>query len=322
MIAPTQRDALPCAAVGFRSILQNYLELIRFSHTIFALPFAILVSVWAWILTVRQSHQLSITWFSVLGILICMVAARSFAMAVNRLADARLDGLNPRTAGRHLPSGRLSFRGVFLFAVLCGVAFVLGTLLFFPNRLPALLSIPILVFLAGYSFAKRFTVLVHFWLGVALGLAPVCAWIALRGDVVMLEPRDILPAVLVGMSVVWWVAGFDLIYACQDAEVDRTLGMKSLPAWLGVAGALRVAAICHALMLVPIASIPWFCPQLELGKIFWIGLVAVAILLFFEHSVVSPSNLEKVNVAFFQANAVISLVILVSGIVDAWIVTW
>jgi len=321
MSTAAKHPTIPSTSTGISSTIKNYLELIRFSHTIFALPFAILVSVWAWLLNVRQSQSSSIAWLSVFGILICMVSARSFAMAINRLADAKIDALNPRTVGRHLPSGRLRYRSVVLFASLCAIAFVLGTLLFLPNRLPLILAVPILLFLAGYSFAKRFTVLVHFWLGIALGLAPICAWIALRGDVVMREPRDVLPALLVGLGVLFWVAGFDLIYACQDAEVDRKEGMKSLPAWLGVAGALRVAALCHAIMLVPVALTPWLCPQLELGRIFWTGLFLVAILLVFEHSVVSSKNLEKVNVAFFQANAVISLIILVSGLVDAWIVT-
>ncbi|MDZ4848824.1 MAG: UbiA-like polyprenyltransferase [Pirellulaceae bacterium] len=306
---------------GLKSTLRDYLELIRFSHTIFALPFAILVSVWAWILLHRESDRFSFPWTSLLGILVCMVAARSFAMGVNRLVDAKIDALNPRTASRHLPSGRLSTQGVLLFVIGCAIVFVAGTTLFFPNTLPIGLAVPLLIFLAGYSFAKRFTVLVHFWLGTALGLAPLCAWIALRGDIVMRVPSDILPAALVGLSVFLWVAGFDLIYACQDAQVDRDLGLKSLPAWLGVSGALRVAAFCHALMLLPFAMIARLCPQLGLGMLYWLGLIVVAVLLIYEHSVVSSKNLAKVNVAFFQANAVISMILLVTGVVDAWLGT-
>ncbi len=299
--------------------LRNYLELIRFSHTIFALPFAILASVWAWLLTARNSDASPFSWKQAIGILVCMVAARSFAMGINRLADAKLDAKNPRTAKRHLPAGRLTFRGVVVFSILCALLFVAGTSLFLPNRLPAILAVPVLLFLAGYSFAKRFTVLVHFWLGIALGLAPICAWIALRGEIVINDLRDILPAGLVGIGILFWVAGFDLIYASQDADVDRGQGLKSLPAKLGVASALRVAAGCHALMLVPLAVIPWFCPELDLGRIFWGALMIVAILLIYEHSIVSAKNLEKVNVAFFQANAVISSLLLIAGILDAWL---
>ncbi len=316
----TSQESRSAPSLSILATIRNYLELIRFSHTIFALPFAILTSGWAWLLSARSSVASPFTWMQAIGILICMIAARSFAMAVNRIADAELDAMNPRTAKRHIPAGRLSYRGVFVFSILCGLLFVVGTLLFLPNRLPAILAIPVLSFLAGYSFAKRFTVLVHFWLGIALGLAPICAWIALRGEIVMGNPRDFLPAGLVGLGVLFWVAGFDLIYASQDAEVDRGLGLRSLPAMLGVAGALRIAAICHALMLIPLALIPWLCPEVGLGRIFWGALLIVAILLIYEHAIVSARNLAKVNVAFFQANAVISIVILIAGIWDAWLV--
>jgi len=320
MNALTDQESRSLSPMATGATIRSYLELIRFSHTIFAMPFAILVSVWAWLLTARSSDASAFSWKQAIGILVCMIAARSFAMAVNRLADAKLDAMNPRTAKRHLPAGRLSFRGVIVFSILCGLFFIAGAFLFLPNRLPANLAIPVLLFLAGYSFAKRFTVLVHFWLGIALGLAPVCAWIALRGEIVLKDPRDLLPALMVGIGVLCWVAGFDLIYASQDAEVDRGLGLKSLPAMLGVAGALRVAAVCHALMLVPLALIPWICPELGLGRIFWGALMIVAILLIYEHLIVSAKNLAKVNVAFFQANAVISSVILIAGIWDAWLV--
>lgn len=320
MNSMAKQESRSVSPVSFRATVRSYLELIRFSHTIFALPFAILVSVWAWFLTARSSSVAPFSWKQAFGILACMVAARSFAMAINRLADAKLDAANPRTANRHLPAGRLSSQGVVGFSIVCALLFVAGTLLFLPNRLPAMLSVPVLLFLSGYSFAKRFTVFVHFWLGMALGLAPICAWIALRGESVMNEPADILPAGLVGLSILFWVAGFDLIYASQDAEVDRGLGLKSLPATLGVAGALRVAAFCHALMLLPLATIPWLCPEIGLGRIFWGALMVVAILLIYEHSIVSARNLAKVNVAFFQANAVISSVILVAGVLDAWLV--
>lgn len=185
--------------------LKKFLELIRFSHTIFALPFALLASWWAWIVPLPSSatdaslqQTIQLRWIEALGILACMVFARSFAMAFNRLVDAKWDGLNPRTANRHLPAKLLGVSEVVGFTVGCAVLFIASTLLFLPSRLPLLLSVPVLVFLAGYSLGKRFTWLVHLWLGTALALAPICAWIALRGEVVQFAPGDILPAVYLG----------------------------------------------------------------------------------------------------------------------------
>jgi len=299
--------------------IRDFLELIRFSHTIFALPFAILASTWAWILSYRQQDAASFTWMHAGGILLCMVSARSFAMAFNRLVDARFDAVNPRTAGRHIPAGRLTSGSVAVFVAVTAITFVLSTLLFLPNSLPFVLSIPVLFFLAGYSYTKRFTSLAHYWLGVALMLAPICAWIALRGDVVLKTPMDLLPAVLLGLGVLFWVGGFDLIYACQDAEIDKNLGLNSIPARLGVKNALRIAAVSHAIMMIPLVILPWAAPNLSLGWIYVLGLSVVAGILVYEHSIVSADNLGRVNVAFFQANAVISTVLLASGSIDAWL---
>jgi 4-hydroxybenzoate polyprenyltransferase len=304
---------------GLRAV-RSYLELVRFSHTIFALPFAFLSATWAWRLSSREAGVMTyaFTWRAGLGVLLCMVAARSFAMAVNRLADRNYDAQNPRTMGRHLPSGRLPVGEVQIFAASCGAAFVGATLLFLPNVWPVLLSVPVLLVLAGYSYAKRWTVFVHFWLGTALGLAPICAWIAVRGQPLSLDLRDLIPAFLLGVGVLLWVAGFDVIYACQDTDIDRRLGLKSLPAWLGNDVALKVAAGCHALMLVPLLLIPWVAPQLQLSWLYGIGLLLVASLLWYEHSIVSAHDLQRINLAFFQANAVISLILLLAGGLDAW----
>ncbi len=301
--------------------VRKYLELVRFSHTIFALPFAALAAVWAMVVGSRSGSSTAasdlLTWKSLLGVLICMVAARSFAMAFNRLVDRDIDAQNPRTKNRHLPSGQLSVTNVTIFAVACAGLFVLGTLLFLPNVLPILLSIPMLLFLAGYSLAKRWTILVHFWLGVALGLAPVCTWLAMRGPQFVANWSDVVPALLLGSGVALWVAGFDLIYACQDSEIDRTLGLKSIPARLSNRTALRIAAVCHALMIVPLLAIPWACPALRLSWWYVAGLALVAMVLLYEHSIVSADDLQRVNIAFFQANAVISILILLVGIADA-----
>ena len=206
--------------------LRQILEMIRFSHTLFALPFALLSAALAW----RSKGRFS--WLELIGILLCMVFARSTAMAFNRLADRRLDADNPRTANRHLPSGQLTPAVVWMFTLSCAWGFIASTALFLlaepPNGWPLLLSLPVLLFICGYSYAKRFTSLVHFWLGASLLLAPVAAWIAIRG----LE--DLTPPIVLGLAVCFWVAGFDIIYACQDIEFDRQARLSSIPAKLGV----------------------------------------------------------------------------------------
>ncbi len=293
------------AAAG---LVRRLLEMIRFSHTVFALPFALLAAVMAWAANARSDPPGRFRWLDLAGILICMVFARSAAMAFNRLADRRLDALNPRTQSRHLPSGALSVATVVLFTVVCSLGFVAGTLLFLPhNPLPLYFSVPVLLFLFGYSFSKRFTVLAHFWLGAALMLAPLAAWVALRGTL------DWAPVVL-GGAVLFWVAGFDIIYACQDAAFDRSMRLHSLPARWGVAGALRWAALCHLgttilLFLLP-AAYPYF------GWIYYLGACLIALLLVYEHAIVRPDDLSRVNQAFFHVNAVISLGLLAVGCLD------
>jgi 4-hydroxybenzoate polyprenyltransferase len=234
-----------------------------------------------------------------------MVAARSAAMAFNLIADWRVDAANPRTAMRHIPAGILSIHYVAAFAAVCSAAFVASALLFLPNRLPLYLSLPVLAFLLGYSYAKRFTALAHFWLGAALMLAPICAWIALRGQVVMANPLDLLPAGVLGGGVLLWVAGFDIIYACQDTDFDRQQRLHSLPARLGVPMALRLAAVCHLGSVLLLSAVPLVYSYL--GLIYWTGVAAVAVLLIYEHAIVRPTDLSRVNVAFFHVNAVIGL---------------
>jgi len=290
--------------------VRHFLELIRFSHTLFALPFALLSAVMAWRLS-------GFRWVELAGILLCMVTARSFAMAMNRLADRNLDANNPRTAGRHLPAGILSATQVTAFAAACAVAFVASTLLFLPNQLPLWLSIPVLAFLAGYSFTKRFTSLAHFWLGAALAFSPVAAWIAIRGEVVMQNPLDLLPAAVLGAAVLSWVAGFDIIYACQDYESDQRAGLHSIPVRLGVSGALRLAAASHAVTIIALACLPLVYPPL--GWPFWLAVIAVAVLLVYEHLLVRPNDLSRINAAFFNVNAVISLGLFAVGTIDLWL---
>ncbi len=299
---------------------KRFLELIRFSHTIFALPFAVLASVWAWILPSPVADvQVGFQWRHGLGILLCMVFARSFAMSVNRLLDRKWDAENPRTASRHLPSKLLQLGEVTGFAAICAVLFIAATLLFLPNRLPVLLSIPVLIFLGGYSLGKRFTWLVHVWLGVALMLAPICAWIAIRGQIVEHFPLDLMPALFLGLVVLFWVSGFDILYACQDIDYDRKAGLYSIPARFGVRGALNIAKTLHFLMWLIAFGMTFWAPQLSLGTLFRLALVGVGALLVYEHSVVSEKSLDRMQLAFFQLNSIISMVLLGAGAADAWL---
>ncbi len=177
-------------------------------------------------------------------------------MAFNRLVDAQIDAANPRTAGRHLPAGILSRRSVWVFTVLCSIGFIASTLLFLPNLVPVIAAVPVLLFLCGYSLAKRFTSAAHLWLGIALSLSPICVWLAIRGNEALQHPADLLAPLVLAAAVAAWVTGFDIIYACQDADYDQATGLHSIPARFGVAGALRIAAACHLLMLGILALLP------------------------------------------------------------------
>ena len=284
---------------------RKLLELIRFSHTLFALPFALLSATFAW-------HAVGFRWRDLVGILACMVAARSFAMAFNRLVDRDIDAKNPRTAGRHLPAGTLSVAVVAAFTAATAVAFVAATLIFLwrepANPWPLYLSGPVLVVLGGYSLAKRFTSLAHFWLGASLMLAPVAAWIAVCGPVAMAVP------LLLGGAVLFWVAGFDILYACQDFAFDRDAGLHSVPARFGIRTSLRVAAGCHVAMFLFLLGLGFASDVL--GTVWFLGLGVVGALLVYEHAIVRPDDLTQVNRAFFQVNGVISVGLLVLGLVE------
>ena len=332
-------------------VISHFLALVRFSHTLFALPFALLSGIMAWRLRVIEDYDGSkplylsdssgiqdvtisvgriqldldgilashfdIHWWELLGILLCMVTARTTAMAFNRLVDRRIDAENPRTAGRHLPAGILSVAQVTTLTIASGLAFIASTLLFLPNYLPLYLSVPVLVFLCGYSYAKRFTSYAHYWLGTALALSPVAAWIAIRGEVVMQNPVDLLPPLVLGAAVLTWVGGFDIIYACQDFEYDRSRGLHSVPARWGVAAALRIAGISHLLTIAALACLPLVYPPF--GWLYWLAVAVVALLLVYEHALVRPDDLDRVNTAFFNVNAVISLGLLAVSTLDLWL---
>jgi 4-hydroxybenzoate polyprenyltransferase len=291
-----------------------FLELIRFSHTLFALPFALLSAIMAWVAGSRSDPPQFFRWRELAGIVLAMMTARSAAMAFNRLVDRHVDAQNPRTRGRHLPAGLVDARSVARMTIISATGFVASTLFFWPNRLPFLLSVPVLAFLFGYSYSKRFTAWCHAWLGTALMLAPISTWIAIRGQHVVRHPGDLMPAVVLGAAVMLWVTGFDMIYACQDVEVDRKLHLHSAASRWGVPAALRLAAVCHLGTVALLALLPYVYPYF--GAIYWCGLGVVALLLVYEHALVRPDDLTRVNVAFFQVNAVLSIGLLAAGTVD------
>jgi 4-hydroxybenzoate polyprenyltransferase len=280
------------------------LELIRFSHTIFALPFALSSAVLAWrgkwgeqSFTVRQFA------LELIGILLCMIFARSTAMAFNRLADRQYDAANPRTAMRHLPAGTISLAAVWIFTVVSAVGFIGSTLLFAAssaNWWPFVFSVPTVLFICAYSLTKRFTALAHFWLGASLMLAPVAAWVAIQGFTRLATP------LLLGLSVLFWVAGFDILYACQDLDFDRKEKLASVPARFGIRASLRIALLCHLMMVGFLLALYWL-PEARLGWVYLAGVVAVAVLLVYEHWLVSADNLSQVNQAFFQVNGIVSV---------------
>ena len=283
--------------------INHYLSLIRFSHTIFALPFALLGAVLAW-----SQPNTQFRWQDLAGILFCMVAARSAAMAFNRLVDRRIDSQNPRTVNRHLPAGILSAKEVALFTVASSLLFIAATTIFLPKTLPLILSVPVLLFLLGYSLAKRFTSLCHYWLSAALMLSPIAAWIAVRNEFA------VIPASLAAV-IFFWVGGFDILYACQDADFDRSARLHSIPARFGIPTSLRIAFVSHLITILMLLLV-WKIAGM--GLIFLAGIVGIALLLIYEHSLVRPDDLTRVNIAFFNVNAIVSFGILAVGCLDIW----
>ncbi len=286
--------------------LQSWGEMIRFSHSVFALPFALVATFLAG--RNRDTGLPALGQF--LLILACMVFARCFAMTFNRIADARLDARNPRTADRHLPAGKITARQAWLFLIGTATAFAASCSCFwfvYANAWPLILSVPTLLLLAGYSYTKRFTTLAHFALGAAIAFSPAAAWIAIH-------PASLGPStLLLTAAVLLWITGFDIIYACQDVDVDRREGLHSLPARLGIAPALLISRACHVLTVTALVGLGF---SAGLGWIYWSAVVFTAILLAAEQSVVSPRDLSRVNLAFFTLNGCVSLVLGAAAIAD------
>jgi 4-hydroxybenzoate polyprenyltransferase len=286
--------------------ISTILEMIKFAHSVFALPFAAI----ALLLAGRDVPGGWPRLGQVGLILVCMVAARSVAMTFNRIVDADLDARNPRTAGRALPAGRLSRQ--FAWAFLAGMAGLFlagcaGFRWFYANPWPILLALPVLGVLCGYSYAKRFTSLSHAWLGLSTGLAPVAVWTAI-------SPATLgWPAVVLGAVVLLWMVGFDIIYALQDIDVDRREGLFSLPSRWGPARALLVSRACHVAVVLLLA---WLGVLAGMHVIWGCGVAAVAVLLLVEQRMVSPTDVSRVNVAFFTMNGIVSIVLALAALVD------
>jgi 4-hydroxybenzoate polyprenyltransferase len=304
MSGTTQHGTAPSPAADSdspvpRGVLRRIrltLELIKFSHTIFALPFALLAAAMAarGIPSARQ-----IFW-----IVAACVFARSAAMAFNRLIDARYDAQNPRTRGWHIPAGRLSRRFVLLFCFVCCAGFVGSAWML--NPLAFALSPVALLILLGYSTTKRWTMSSHFFLGLALGIAPIGAWIGVRGEL------SVLP-VLLGAGVLAWVAGFDIIYSCQDAAFDRRVGLFSLPSRLGKPRALAISVLCHAVCILLFAATGYFG---ALGIYYLSAVALAALLLAWEQHLIRPGDLSRLNTAFFTLNGWVSMLFFAGGLAD------
>ncbi|MDR0869785.1 MAG: putative 4-hydroxybenzoate polyprenyltransferase [Planctomycetaceae bacterium] len=299
----------------------KYLELIRFSHTLFALPFALLSAAMAVKLNLSENPAWHLRFTDAAGILLCMVFARSAAMSFNRIADRKIDAVNPRTANRHLPKKLLTVSSVWIFTTCCSLGFIASTLLFFPNVIPAVFSVPVLFFLLLYSYAKRWTAGAHFWLGTALMLAPMAAWVVIRPPTALVPPE--WPPMILGLAVLFWSSSFDIIYATQDAEFDKKTGLHSVPGRFGVSAAFRLAALCQAVAVVLFAAVPLVYPPF--GVLFWCGVAVTAVILAAEHWIATPKKeqsvaLVRVNIAFFHLNAVISIGLFLIGVLDAFVV--
>ncbi len=301
------------SGTGRMNFCQNMIVVsrdIKLWHTVFALPFAILATFLA---AGYGGHRPSVV--EVLLIVVCMFFARTAAMTINRWADAKFDGANPRTRGRAIPSGQMSSGTMLGFVIGSGLLFVLTTLLFYfvlDNPYPFYLSPGVLFYLCFYSYFKRFTFLCHLFLGSALALSPLAATLAINPAYLgRIEPY------LIGLMVLSWVAGFDIIYALQDVEIDKAAGLHSMPSRLGVGTALNISRGLHATVPLWLGYLVYCSPMLNLG--FTVGVVLVGALLFFEHYLIYKSKTKHMHLAFFTLNGIISLLLGILGIIDIYL---
>lgn len=280
--------------------IRTFGSLIKFSHTVFALPFAMISLVFA-------SYEVPFPLIfgeKLLWIVLAMVGARSAAMGFNRVADADFDKNNPRTRLREIPAGKISVQTAWIFIILASALFVFSSWML--NELCFFLSPVALAVIFFYSLTKRFTWAAHLFLGLGIGLAPVGAWLAITGEF------DWVP-VLLGFAVTVWIAGFDIIYACQDVNFDREVSLKSIPVRFGVENSLLFARMLHGIMVLLMISVGLLVPS---GWIYFAGMMTLVILLTFEHRLVNPKDLSKINIAFFHLNSAISVVLFFFVVAD------
>jgi 4-hydroxybenzoate polyprenyltransferase len=309
------------------SKVKSYLSLIKFSHTIFAMPFALIgfflalfagdkfynVGQWNLHKTVGWGWDKTefINWQQIgvkfILVILCMIFARSAAMAFNRYLDRSFDAKNPRTAIREIPSGVISANNALLFTMLNSLLFITCT--FFINRLCSYLSPVALIVVLGYSYTKRFTPLCHLILGLGLSLAPIGSYLAVTGEFALIP-------ILFSLSVIFWVSGFDIIYALQDVEFDRSQKLYSIPVWLGKTKALRVSELLHLLSAACIVMAGIYG---KFGWLYWIGTILFTGMLIYQHSIIKPNDLKKVNLAFMTANGIASVVFAIFVIIDLFV---
>jgi len=298
--------------------VKNYLSLIKFSHTIFAMPFAMIgffLGVFAYTSIVPGWHTLVIPsqydwksfWIKFILVILCMIFARSAAMAFNRYLDRSFDSKNPRTAIREIPAGILRANSVLLFTIVNCILFIITTFLI--NRLCFYLSPVALLVVLGYSYTKRFTALCHLILGVGLSLAPIGAYLAVTGKFTLLP-------ILFSLSVIFWVSGFDVIYALQDEDFDKSQKLYSIPARLGKSKALRVSEVLHVFCAACIITAGFYA---GFGWLYWIGVIVFTGMLIYQHSIVKPDDLRRINLAFMTTNGIASVVFAIFVIADLFI---
>lgn len=294
-------------ANGTLASIRIWAEMVKLSHTIFALPFALISA----FLAGRGIEGTGRPSWGQLGlVVVCMVSARSVAMTFNRIVDAAIDARNPRTANRPIPAGRLSLAAAWMMLGVSALTFGLGCLgfyLFFRNTWPILLWGPVLLFLCGYSMTKRFTPWSHYYLGAALALSPLGAWLAVH------PPSVGLPVLILMFTVMAWVGGFDILYSCQDIEIDRREGLFSLPSRLGAKNALWIARGSHLTVVILLTALGLVA---DLGSIYAVGVVATALLLLIENLLVRPGRYARVNLAFATLNGAVSIALATAVILD------
>lgn len=280
----------------------NYLSLVKFSHTVFAMPFALI----GFFLAVQNTGALP-DWMLLIKVVLCMVFARNSAMAFNRYMDRDIDGRNPRTAIREIPAGVVKADAALAFVLLNCAAFIATT--WFINPLCFYLSPVALAVVLIYSLTKRFTALCHLVLGLGLSLAPIGAWLAVTGRF------DVLP-ILFSVAVLFWVSGFDIIYALQDEEFDRSNGLFSIPVRLGRKGALRLSEALHT---IPVIALIAAGVLGELGTLYWTGVAVFSVMLIYQHIIVKPDDLSRVNMAFFTTNGLASVMFALFVLADLYL---